>query len=257
MFRCKGNVTVNGKLITSGIAANEAHGGRIDYYQMTHYHLPERFITGNGGGVIILSEGRVTIPDTARVGGTWDGSIMAGTGGASGAHAGTAGGSGYGGGGSGCAVSSSKRGGAGGVGGGGGCGGGWCNGLAPNENGNKNAKNYVVGYWTGGSQGCGTSNSKYQHGGCQGGDMSYDPTRKESMDMNRGTSNNGPLMAHNTAAKSYSYSGANVMIICKILEASMSAISTGGSGGSSTSYGDSPASGGGTGMCYLAYQEAI
>ena len=48
--------------------------------------------------------------------------------------------------------------------------------------------------------------------------------------------------------------GACVMIICRILSADMAAISTGAGASKVNSY---ARGGGGTGMCYLAYQEAL
>ncbi len=222
VFRSQGDVTINGNLLSSGYS-----DVRNDIFQMTHNHLPERFIMGSGGGVIILSEGTVTISDSARLGASWSGSGTYGTGGPSTSpYVGGNAGSGYGGGGSSYPYGSSQRGsgGAGGVGYGGEC--------------------YHYG------------NNSGRNGGRPGSyvrpDISWFP--QGSNPAKRG--NSAPLCIDWCVP--LANSGANVMIICRQLSASMDAISTGGSGGKyTTSGGGAISTGAGTGMCYLAYEEAI
>ena len=224
IFRCQGNVNIQGKILTSGLGMK-----RNDYFQMTHNHLPERFITNKGGGVIILSEGTVTAGDNARIGASWSG---AGKGGARITTKGAAGqnaGSGYGGSG-GVQSSDGTSSGAGGVGGGGG-GSAWsvggCDAGQP-----KGLR--TGGGWPNNGDPVGTTG-----GSCQG------------IYISASLIGAGALLSTNKT-----WSGANVMIICKKLQVSMNAISTGGMGGVVTDS-NNIGGGGGTGMCYLAYEEAI
>ena len=237
-FRCKGDVTIDGTVRTLSYGPDR-YG---DYYQMTHFDLPERFIVNHGGGVMILSEGKVSIADTAHVGGTWDGSKLAGTGGSSGGYnSGGNGGSGYGGGGAAWYMGTNYGGGAaGGVGGGGGSAstgksGGVGSGHKPGVRSTMNAgttqptggNNY---YWgSGGIQG------QWRHTDGPGQCSTYSNTSAQNSPSSRG--------------------GASVMILCKVLDVSMVALCTGGAGGTSNSGGTSYSSG--TGFCYLAYEEAI
>ena len=69
VFRCKGNCTVNGKLITRSLS----HPGRSDSLTMTHAQLIDRFLVGRGGGVWIVCGGTFSAPGSARIGSEWSG----------------------------------------------------------------------------------------------------------------------------------------------------------------------------------------
>ena len=69
VFRCKGNCTVNGKLITRSLS----HPGRSDSLTMTHAQLIDRFLVGRGGGVWIVCGGTFSAPSSARIGSEWSG----------------------------------------------------------------------------------------------------------------------------------------------------------------------------------------
>ena len=68
-FRCKGDCTINGNIISMGKSGHE----RGDTFQMTHSKLVDRFLTAGGGGIFIMCGGTFTAPDAARIGATWEG----------------------------------------------------------------------------------------------------------------------------------------------------------------------------------------
>ena len=91
-FRCKGDCTINGKILTSGRGL-----AREDTDLMTHAQLIDKFLCDTGGGIFITCGGTFTATSTARLGGVADGS---GKGGSNNPDSnGGGGGAGYGGGG--------------------------------------------------------------------------------------------------------------------------------------------------------------
>lgn len=94
-FRCKGNCTINGRLLTTGRGyprrspAEEAGNGLV-----SHSKLPDNFLTSTGGGVFITCGGTLTASSSARIGAPWPGSSK---GGSPNAGLNTGGGAGYGG----------------------------------------------------------------------------------------------------------------------------------------------------------------
>ena len=112
-FRCKGDCTINGAILTHG-AGKE----RSDTIQMTHGQLVDHFLLTSGGNTFITCGGTFTAPSTARLGASWGGNGGSGNGAA-----------GYGGNGG---STQQASGGNGGVGGGGG--------GAPSGNGGNGAK---------------------------------------------------------------------------------------------------------------------
>lgn len=104
-FRCRGDCTINGNIITYGNGIT-----RNDTMQVTHSKLIEHFLYSGGGGIFIACGGTFIAPSTARLGATWSGAGESG------------GAAGYGGNGGNVnpSASVSAWGGAGGVGGGGG-----------------------------------------------------------------------------------------------------------------------------------------
>lgn len=216
IFRCQGNVNIQGKILTSGQGMK-----RRDYFQMTHNHLPERFIYNRGGGVIILSEGTVTAGDNARIGASWSGAGKGGAAVSGKSLRGNNGGSGYGGSGG-----TSEKGGTSEVG--------------------------QVGYG-----GFGAVYNSYATYSAQG---LYPGALKQLSGANRGAPCGTDNWDNGNSDNNYlnQVCGSCVMIICKILKVSMNAISTGGQGGKNNTGTVSNGLGGaGTGMCYLAYEEAI
>ncbi len=91
-MRCKGNCTINGKIITSGLGRE-----RTDTLQLTHAKYIDNFLPTAGGSIMIFCGGTLALPSTSRLGAEWDGSyIPDGIWGCQG----VSGGAGYGGGGS-------------------------------------------------------------------------------------------------------------------------------------------------------------
>ena len=225
VFRVKNNCTINGKIITLGLGRT-----RTDTLQLTHAKLIDTFLPGSGGGIMIFCGGTLTIPSTARLGASWDGS---GKGGTPNAQAkGNPGGAGYGGAGG----SDYDNGGIGGTGGVGGGGGGGNNGTGGNAG---------TGSTTGGRSGY-TASSGGTQGITSGGNSSDASSAHTDTGGAGAGGSSGRTMPYNAAGAS---SGASIVIIAKTLKADMSAISTGGEGGNATSY---AAGGGGTGFCYIA-----
>ena len=240
VFRCKGDVNIQGKILTSSYGML-----RQDYFQMTHNHLPERFITARGGGVIILSEGTVTAGDNARIGASWSGAGKAGARVSTNGKqnlSGNPSGSGYGGsGGARNNGSINVTSGMGGVGGGGsGCST-WSDSGSTGNGKDAGFNGYTGACYTGGTSGNALG------GGIQG--VQY---------PNYASLAGGGALQSQISWSDYAmpgYAGSCVMIICKTLKVSMNAISTGG-GGAIANGGSNANGGGGCGMCYLAYEEA-
>ena len=67
-FRCKGDCTLNGSIITLGMGT-----ARSDLFQMTHSKMIDRFLFGSGGGIFITCGGTFTAPNNARIGASWSG----------------------------------------------------------------------------------------------------------------------------------------------------------------------------------------
>ena len=63
-FRCTGDCTINGSIITHGKGTT-----RYDYQQMTHSKLIDRFLCSQGGGIFIACGGTFTASATARLDG--------------------------------------------------------------------------------------------------------------------------------------------------------------------------------------------
>lgn len=244
VFRSRGNVSIAGKILPSGYGHM-----RRDYYVMSHNDLPERFIMASGGGVIILSDATVSAGSAARIGATWSGELGPGARTSSGRTVvhGNNSGAGYGGGGSRgkCPASSVSvgRGGAGGVGysGGGGM-------IYPSSDTNPSYTN-----WDACTQGT------KQGINVPGRDATIADNRTP-----RGVLLDRPIVRIPASTDGYyrprgGYSGTNIMIICKKIIIDGAALSSGGEGGAaattSTYATATGASGGGTGMCYLAYEE--
>ena len=85
--RVKGNMSVNGRILTSGYGMVDANS-----IQMTHSELPDRFLCSKGGGIFIVCGGTFSAGENARLGASCDGSKGAGE------AEGGDGGAGYGGG---------------------------------------------------------------------------------------------------------------------------------------------------------------
>lgn len=67
-FRCKGDCTINGSIITHGKGAV-----RYDWIQMENSKLIDRFLCAQGGGIFITCGGTFTTSENARLGATWSG----------------------------------------------------------------------------------------------------------------------------------------------------------------------------------------
>ena len=239
-FRCKGDCTINGSLITSGTGRP-----RTDLLVVSHGTLPNNFIMNTGGCLFITCGGTFTAPSTARIGAAWSG---AGKGGTPVSRAkGNPGGAGYGGAG-GSDTDNAGTGGKGGVGGGGG----GANGAAAGDAGSNGT--------TGGKGGVGGAGVATDIGGTQGvtpGGNSPSSARA-SGGGGAGGKSGGSLEAGNWP-ESNPYcagvnSGANLILITNTLKVDSAAISTGGEGGNSNNEGTG---GGGTGFCYIACERMI
>lgn len=230
VFRSRGDVTVEGKILTTMVKSWSRH----DYFQMTHYHCPERIPKTCAGVAIILSEGTVTAGDDARIGNSWSGAGTWGAGAAKGGYAGGNAGSGYGGGGASYPYSNtSYR----GKGGGGGVGYGGQQNYYVNTPGKDGGR---PGAWK--ARDNGTSNGWHTQG--EGVQVSMPCWGSDTM--------------FNGASRLKGRGGASVIIICRRINLSMDAVSTGGEGGSyNTNAQGAVQRGSGTGMCYLAYEEAV
>ena len=235
IFRVKGDCTINGKIITSGLGRT-----RTDNMQLTHAKLIDNFLLTSGGNTMIFCGGTFTASSTARIGASWSG------GGKGGAPVyrgnGEPGGAGYGGAG-GSDVDTSVTGGNGGVGGGGGgadgAGGALGSGHgcdagqpAGHTGGNLTTSASVISQNNyGGTQGVTAGGAGVLGGGGGAGGI--------------GTGSTGRTVP----------AGANVVIITKTLCVDKEAVSTGGSSGLAENSGYQ-CGGGGTGFCFIAYEEA-
>lgn len=68
VFRCKGDCTINGKILTSGYGLI-----RYDMIQMTHSQMIDRFMITHGGGIYIVCGGTLRLDENARLGASWSG----------------------------------------------------------------------------------------------------------------------------------------------------------------------------------------
>ena len=67
-FRCKGDCTINGSIITHGRGAV-----RYDWCQMENSKLIDRFLCAQGGGIFITCGKTFTTSENARLGASWSG----------------------------------------------------------------------------------------------------------------------------------------------------------------------------------------
>ena len=258
-FRCKGDCTINGSIITHGKGAV-----RYDYCQMENSKLIDRFLCAQGGGIFITCGGTFTTSENARLGATWSGegdgsNGAAGKGGNSGAISNNKispnlGGVGGGGGGSACYSANVSIGGSVGSSspatshmgaGGGGCGG----------NGSSTTYPRAPGGSGGGGQGNsggkagtgGTNGSSGEKGTINGGNTVIGSGTNYSA-LFSGAGGGGPggnggsgyrsQNANNYGPASRGIAGASLVLLCKILNATIASISTGGSSGEIVYYND-------------------
>ena len=80
-FRCKGDCTINGSIITSGkgqARMSPSWEATTDAKAMHHAKIPDVFVCGSGGGVFIACGGTLTASSTARIGASWSGANLGG-----------------------------------------------------------------------------------------------------------------------------------------------------------------------------------
>ena len=295
VFRCKGDCTINGKILTSGYGLI-----RYDMIQMTHSQMIDRFMITQGGGIYIVCGGTLRLDETARLGASWSGlgenyNGAAGYGGGGKVGDGIGGtfyaeyssgvGGGRGGGGSidytgntssetviaGGATGANGSNFAYGGGGGGGCGG---NGGTPNNTGNANYQKYAAGSG-GGCQGelgghAGITTKQYTRNGnpsygCNGGHgVSGGSGQSGTQHFFGGAGGGGPGgNGGNCALGKFGkggIAGSCVVIVSKKASIPEASISTGGECGINLGYltrtGRNGGSGG-TGFCYMAVGEFL
>ncbi len=274
-FRCKGDCTVNGSIITHGKGSS-----RSDLFQLTHSKMIDRFLFGSGGGIFITCGGHFTAPSTARIGATWSGLGDNDNGAA-----------GFGGSGSFAYESIANRNiltsnnkGLGGVGGGGGgskyasYGYNSGSGIEPNIS----DSNRYDGYLGTGGGGKGVGNTKNRgYGGnggtagknLNGGDYRTVASTYYANQLDASSAGGGgaggdggqgaEIKQTSVTLGSRCSAGACLILICKILDIQKETISTGGQGKNSigsdrnnTNY-HGGYGGGGTGFCYIACEEMI
>ncbi len=233
-FRVKNNCTILGSILTHGLGMP-----RTDMLQLTHAKLIDTFLPGQGGGIFIVCGGTLTVSSAARLGASWDG---AGKGGVNprGSLEQRCAGSGYGGAGA-SDDDSASTGSYGGVGGGGGGANsgpsGNTLGGVPGADGRTggNSKNPGVPDIPGGTQGVTPGGSA------------------ETASLSAGAGGGAGGCGSSTGIQG-AIPGANIVIIAKTLKADLSAISTGGQGGTTAGSKGSHIAGGGagTGFCYIA-----
>lgn len=231
VFRSKGNVTINGYVVSSGYGPT-----RTDLLQLTHAKIIDNFVVNRGGGIMMFCGATITAPSSGRIGATWSG---AGTGGGRDSYRNPLpGGAGYGAAGD-RDTDNGGTGGLGGVGGGGGGGDGYVGGDAG----------------TAGTGGYGIDLGRAtSQGGTQGrtpGGNSPDTTG----DLETGGGGAGGNAGTTTGGAGTVYggvSGANVIIVSKAVNINAAALSTGG--GVATGRAGNTAGGGGTGFCYIAVE---
>ena len=68
VFRCLGNCTINGNILTMGYGVI-----RYDMIQMTHSQMVDRFMITRGGGIYLTCGGTLRISENARLGASWSG----------------------------------------------------------------------------------------------------------------------------------------------------------------------------------------
>ncbi|MBQ7594089.1 MAG: C-type lectin domain-containing protein [Synergistaceae bacterium] len=240
-FRCLGDCTINGSILTHGYGA-----ARYDLQQMTHSKLIDRFLFNKGGGIYITCGGTFTASSSARIGASWDGSAGAGRGVTR--SRGTDGGAGYGGGG-GSDSDTNTIGGNGGVGGGGG--------ATDGSGGTSAAQVYFANAGNGPSTGgWGGDRTQTQIGineDAKGGTQGVTIGGSGGLTPDDLTFGGGGALGN---AGSWSCSGACLILLAETLNVNASSISTGGEGGRYTSSWQR-SGGGGTGMCYIACKEQV
>lgn len=283
-FRCKGNCTINGSIITHGRGAI-----RYDWCQMENSKLIDRFLCAQGGGIFITCGKTFTTSENARLGATWSGE-----GDGSNGAAGKGGNSGE------INIPSQPSyttyAGAGGVGGGGGGSNNHCLGTGTQVGNDSGSTSNVVGKGAGGCGGKGGNNvyiggsggGGQGNSGGAGGNFTIPCTNGKK--GNSGTINGGNHIlgysnyvngagggapGGNGGTGRFKYqtkrdyivsagiAGSCIILLCKILNASSTSFSTGGSAGSNiTEYYTTGQSmgcpgGGGTGFCYISAEEFI
>lgn len=285
-FRCRGNCNVEGSIITLGYG----FGRNNDLHQMTHSKLLDRFLLSSGGGIFITCGGTFTASSSARLGASWSGLGENGNGatgyGGDGGNVSFANGFG--------SIQSTTPGGAGGVGGGGG-GSAMYTGNYRGQGANV-GKNGSNSYSGGGGGGCGGKGGNAQEslygapgagGGGQGGSGGNAGAKASGITeysfSSRGGvgGGNGGRYADKQGRKTYGAggggapggsggrggpssskgnAGASIILVSRRLKVEASAISTGGEVGGSIIGKNNHASstgGGGTGFCYIAYEEQV
>lgn len=231
-LRASNNLTVNGKIISSGYGPV-----RSDYLQLTHAGLISNFVLNSGGGIFIAAK-NFNASSSARIGASWSGD---GDGNNGAAGYGARGANWY------HRTYGSSTGGAGGVGGGGGAGGGSTTNRAHKGNGAN------AGYpdATGGGHGWGGSSGGTvgfpNSGGTQGVQLGGNSAIQAG-----GAGAGGSCVLNNVAVN---HSGANVIILAEKFSCDSAAISTGGKYASETDNTTSAYGGGGSGFCYIACKE--
>ncbi len=243
-FRCTGDCTINGNILTHGYGA-----ARYDLQQMTHSKIIDRFLFNNGGGIFITCGGIFTTSSSARLGASWSGTSGAELGVTR--SRGTDGGAGYGGGG-GSDSDSDTIGGNGGVGGGGG--------AMDGSGGTTKTQTYFAnvgnGPMTGGCGGDRTQTVVNITGDavfCRGGTQGVTPGGCAGTGMDQHSFGGGGALGN---AGNASCSGACLILLTGTLNINAASISTGGEGGKYSS-GSYRSGGGGTGMCYIACKEQV
>ena len=281
-FRCKGDCTINGSIIT-----HERGAVRYDWCQMENSKLIDRFLCAQGGGIFITCGGTFSTTENARLGATWSGE-----GDGSNGAAGKGGNSGY--------ISNNKISpNSGGVGGGGG--GSACYSGNISIGGSVGSSAPTTSYIGAGGGGCGGNGSSTTYpgapGGSGGGGQGNSGGKAGTGGSNGGSGENGTINGGNTVIGSGTnypvylsgaggggpggnggsgYRGKNVneygpvscgiagaclVLLCKILNVTITSISTGGSAGAMSSYTNTvhigAPGGGGTGFCYICAERLI
>ena len=233
-LRCKGNMTVNGSILSHGYGPE-----RKDLLQITHAKLIDNFVINRGGGIFIACGSTLYAPSTGRIGASWSG---AGTGGIGVVNSvGNPGGAGYGSSGAGDTDSHIGYGGNGGVGGGGGGGDGGTGGDAG---------------FGGHTGGCYLRSDGNRYGGTQGVTPGGNSPHVSSATSGGGGAGGNAGNCYSRWGSGYGgYSGANVIIIADTLNVTNDVISTGG--GTARGRGAYGTGGGGAGFCYLACREVL
>lgn len=252
-FKCKQNLTLDGKLLSSGYMP-----GRSDSIPVSHSTLVNRFIIGGGGGVFIVVGNKCSASINSRIGAAHSGDLPAGDGGKGGALGTVVGSIPYPG-----SVLGKK--GDDGTPGGSGCGGGGGGGSAGN------IASFHSDPYRSGAPGGAAENGKLIYGGKSG----YGGGK-----WSGATGSAGPVVSGFQGASpgkdgigsssnaSSGYSGSSVLVFAKKGLVETASISTGGCAGSggavlgstaSSGYasGAPGTSGGGTGFAYIATRRDV